>query len=160
MAALLNKEIRDLLADPASVKVLATVDEAGLPHAVVRQSLQVGDDGNLFYTELLESSRTNKNLVRSIWSDKQVSIAILGAKGQSYQIKGIPVKTHITGPLFQKHYTNVRRKLGDVDLAAVWIIEPLEVIDENFHVLKAEEEKNHPFLKHLDRLARQEEDRR
>jgi len=153
MAALLNKEIRDLFAHPDTVKVLATLDAAGLPHAVVRQSLQVGDDGNLFYTELLESSRTNKNLVHSIWYDKQVSIAIQGPEGQSYQIRGVPVKTHITGPLFQKHYSEVRRKLGDVDLAAVWIIKPLEVINENFAVLKAEEELNHPFLKHLDRLA-------
>ena len=54
MAALLNKEIRDLFAHPDTVKVLATLDAAGLPHAVVRQSLQIGDDGNLFYTELLE----------------------------------------------------------------------------------------------------------
>jgi hypothetical protein len=156
MAALLNQEIRALLVDPSTVKVLATLDEAGIPHAVVRQSLQLGDDGNLFYNEFLESSRTNKNLVRSIWYDRQVSIAIHGSQGQNYQIRGIPVKTHITGPLYQKQYSELRQKNGDVDLAAVWIIEPLEVIDENFAVLNAEQEKNRPFLKHLDRLARQE----
>jgi hypothetical protein len=66
------------------------------------------------------------------------------------------VKTHITGPLYQKQYSELRQKHGDVDLAAVWIIEPLEVIDENFAVLKVEQERNRPFLKHLDRLARQE----
>lgn len=154
MAATLSNEIRELFADSASIKVLATLDEVGFPHVVVKQSLQVGEDGNLLYLELLESSRTNKNLVRSIWYDQKVAIAVKGAGGQSYQIKGRPVKTHITGPLFQKHYAAVRQRLGDVDLAAVWVIEPDEVVNENFDARKAEEETAHPLFRHLDRLAK------
>jgi predicted pyridoxine 5'-phosphate oxidase superfamily flavin-nucleotide-binding protein len=154
MATTLSKEIRELFADAQSVKVLATLDESGFPHAVAAGSLQVGEDGNLHYLELLESSRTNKNLVRSIWYDQRVAIAIQGAGGQSYQIKGLPVKTHITGALFQQHYAQVRQRLGDVDLAAVWIIEPLEVINENLVLRRAEAEQAHPVFSHLDRLAR------
>ncbi len=154
MATNLNKEIRDLIADAEATKVLATLDADGVPHAVVKQSLQIGEDGNIIYLELLESSRTNRNLVRSIWFDRKVAVIVTGRGGQSYQIKGKPLKTHITGPLFQKHYTAVRERLGEVDLAAVWVIEPDEVIEESFAVRKEEEERNHPFFIHLDRLAK------
>lgn len=154
MAIELTKEIIDLLAEEDTTKVLATLDENGFPHVVVKQSLQPGEDGTILYLELLESSRTNKNLVRSIWYDRGVAVTLKGKDGRSWQIKGKPVKTHITGSLFQKHYTAVRQKLGDVDLAAVWVIEPEEIINETFAVRKDEEERKHPYFTHLDRLAK------
>jgi hypothetical protein len=154
MAVELTKEIIDLLAESDTTKVLATLDADGFPHVVVKQSLQPGEDGSILYLELLESSRTNKNLVRSIWYDRSVAIALKGKDGRSWQIKGKPVKTHITGPLFLEHYTAVRERLGDVDLAAVWVIEPKEIINETFAVRREEEERNHPFFTHLDRLAK------
>ena len=153
MAIQLSRNIIELIEDNNTTKVLATLDANGFPHAVVKQSLHTGEDGNLLYLELLESSLTNRNLVRSIWFNQKVSIALWGKNGQSYQIKGKPVKTHITGPLFQKHYLAVRERLGDVELAAVWVIEPEEVVDESFARRKAEEEAAHPFFRHLDRLA-------
>ena len=155
MAVQLSDDIIELFADGETTKVLATLDADGFPHAVVKQSLQPAEDGLIIYLELLESSRTNKNLVRSLWFDQRVAIALRGKDGRSWQVKGKPVKTHITGPLFQKHYSAVREKLGDVDLAAVWVIEPEEVIEESFAVRKAEEERKHPFFTHLDRLAKQ-----
>lgn len=78
MAVQLNKDIEDLLSDEETIKVLATTDEKGIPHAVVKQSLHLGEDGNLVYLELLESSRTNKNMVWSIWFDRKVSIVLTG----------------------------------------------------------------------------------
>ncbi|HEY6838842.1 MAG TPA: pyridoxamine 5'-phosphate oxidase family protein, partial [Geobacteraceae bacterium] len=99
MATQLTQEIIDLLKDKESTKVLATLDANGFPHAVVKQSLQPGTDGTILYLELLESSRTNKNLVRSIWFDQKVAVSVSGKGGQSYHIKGKPVKTHITGPV-------------------------------------------------------------
>ena len=153
MAIQLSRNIIELIEDNNTTKVLATLDADGFPHAVVKQSLHTGEDGNLLYLELLESSLTNRNLVRSIWFNQKVSIALWGKNGQSYQIKGKPVKTHITGPLFQKHYLAVRERLGDVELAAIWVIEPEEVVDESFARRKAEEEAAHPFFRHLDRLA-------
>jgi len=154
MAAKLTTEIIDLLGDSETTKVLATLDADGFPHAVVKQSLQPGEDGEIIYLELLESSRTNKNLVRSIWFGQKIAIALKGKDGRSWQVKGKPVRTHITGPLFQEHYTAIRQRLGDVDLAAVWVIEPEEVIEETFAVSKGEEERQHPFFSHLDLLAR------
>lgn len=154
MAAQLSKEVVELIENRETAKVLATLDEQGFPHVVVKQSIQVGADGNLHYLELLESSRTNRNLVRSIWFDRPVAVAVQGKNGRSFQIKGKPIKAHITGPLFQQHYAAVRQRLGDVDLAAVWVIEPHEVIDESFETRQKQEETRRPYFKHLDRLAK------
>ena len=154
MATKLSKEIIELLSSDDSTKVLATVNEHGYPHAAVKPFIRVDDDGNLLYLELVESSRTQKNLVRSIWFDHKVAVSVSSRDGRSWQIKGKPVKTLITGPLFLRHYREVRQRLGDMDLSAVWVIEPEEVINENISVRHAEEELAHPLFRHLDRLAK------
>jgi hypothetical protein len=156
MATTINKEIMALFNSDDSTKVLATVNEQGFPHAAAKPFIRVDDDGNLLYLELIESSRTQKNLVASIWFDQKVSISVSDKNGQSWQIKGKPVKTLITGPVFLHHYRDVRRILGDVDLSAVWVIEPEEVINENMLVQHAEEELAHPLFRHLDRLVKTE----
>lgn len=150
----LDQEVIKLFSDPETIKILITVDEKGQPHAVVKQSLFIDENNNLVYLELLESSQTNKNLVESIWFNRKVAVTILKKRGQSYQIKGRPVKAAVSGALFRKHYTEIRQKLGDVDLAAVWIIEPEEVINKSFTARRKQEEISHPYFKHLDRLAK------
>ena len=155
MTAALTPDIIALLDDDATLKVLATVDADGFPHVVEKRSLHYGGDGVLHYLELLETSATNRNLVRSIWFGGKVAIGLIGADGRTVQIKGRPVKTHITGPLYQRHYERSRALLGDVDLASVWVIEPDEVIDQSFGARKSREEALHPDFVHLDRLARQ-----
>jgi hypothetical protein len=154
MATILSKEIMALFSNNDSTKVLATVNSQGFPHAATKPFIKVNDDGNLLYLELVESSNTQKNLVSSIWFNQKVSISVSDTSGKSWQIKGRPVKTLITGPVFQYHYSDVREQLGDVDLSAVWVIEPEEVVNENIFVRHAEEEKAHPLFRHLDRLAK------
>jgi len=154
MAIQLNEEVIGLLVDKETVKILATTDEQGTPHTVIKQSIHLGEDGNLVYLELLESSQTNKNMTRSIWFKRKVAITLNGKDGRSYQIKGRPIRAIISGPLFQETYINTRERLGDVDLAAIWIIEPEEVRNESFFVRQAEEESIRPYFKHLDRLAK------
>lgn len=153
MATKLDQKIIELFSNEDATKVLATINEYGYPHAAAKPFIRVDDDGNLLYLELIESSHTQKNLVRSIWFDQKVSISVSDRNGQSWQIKGKPVKSMITGPVFLHHYREVRRLLGDVDLSAVWIIEPEEVINENILIRHAEEEQAHPLFRHLDRLA-------
>ncbi len=154
MAVELNDKVKELLRDTTTFKVLATTGKDGVPHVVVKRTLHLGEDGNLVYLELLESSQTNKNLVRSIWFDRKVAVAIGGKDGESYQIIGKPVKALITGPVFQHHYASIRERLGDVDLATVWIIEPEKVTDQSFSARRREEEALHPTFAHLDRLAK------
>ena len=148
----LGKEIVELFKDEATVKVLATNDKYGVPHVVCKASMDINEDGNIQYLEFIESSQTNMNMVNSIWFKRKVAINIKTQDGRSYQIKGTPIRTHISGAIFEKYYRIVRQKFDDGDLAAVWIIEPEEVINESFEYRKKEEETKHPLLKHLDRL--------
>lgn len=154
MAIKLEQNVIDLLKDNKTIKVIATSDKNGVPHVVFKGSIGTDAEGNITYLELLESSKTNSNLVNSIWFKRKVAITAKAEDGTSIQIKGTPIQCAITGPLFEHHYKLVREKLGDVDLAAVWVIEPEEVREETFQVRKEEEEHNHPLLIHLDRLAK------
>lgn len=154
MTATLSPDVIDLLNAADTTKVLATVDAAGVPHAVVKHSLHLGDDGNIHYLELIESSSTNRNLVRSIWFDRQVAISLIGRDGRTVQIKGRPVKIHITGPLFLEHYSRLRASDENADLAGVWVIEPDSAIDQDLATRRAAEAARHPHFIHLDRLAR------
>jgi hypothetical protein len=159
MSATLSAEIVALLNDPAITKVLATTDGDGRPHAVVRNALHVGADGHLHLPELLETSATGRNLLGSLWYARKVAIALQGSDGRSIEIHGRPVKTHVTGPLFQQHYARVRNELGDVGLAAVWVIEPESIRDEDFTTRKVRQDTERPTLTHLDRLLKPAEGR-
>ncbi len=151
MGIRLDEELVALFRDEQTVKVLATVDADGTPHAVVKQSLTVSDDGALVHHELLESSRTNKNLLRAVWFGGRVSVTV--RRGDtSWQMKGRPVQAHVAGPVFAREYVRIRERLGDVDLAAVWVIEPEEVVDQSLARRKQQEEAAHPHFLHLDRI--------
>jgi len=148
----LSAEILKLLDDPTATKVVATTDELGIPYAVASAFLQAGAGGELVHLELLEKSATNRNLLRSLWFDKKVSVTLAASDGRSFVIQGKPVRALISGPVFRRHYEKVRALL-DADLAAVWLIEPEEVVDETFAERKREEEERFPFSVHLDRLV-------
>ncbi|NJD53966.1 MAG: pyridoxamine 5'-phosphate oxidase family protein [Candidatus Methanoperedens sp.] len=148
----LPEDVIGLIRDPETVKVVATVDENGAPHAVFKGSLTVLDNGSIAYAEALESSQSNKNMVRSIWFNKGISVTLRGKNGLSYQIKGEAAKCITNGPIFKQFYTAKRQKSGpESDIAAVWIIDPKEIRNETPSVRKAEEEKKHPIFRHLDR---------
>lgn len=151
----LRNEIGTLLKDPASAATIATLDENGAPCSVPSPFLRLGDNGRLVHLELLETSTTHRNLVRSIWFERPVSVTLTGSDGRVLVATGQAVKAHVSGPLFSDYYREVRARLGDADLAAVWLIEPLQVRDETYRVLKEREEERYPFHRHLDRLALQ-----
>ncbi|WP_096704803.1 hypothetical protein [Magnetospirillum sp. 15-1] len=154
MTVSLSSDVVALLNAADTVKILATADADGAPHAVEKQSLHAAEDGTIHYLERLESSATNRNLVRAIWFDATVAIALKGGDGRTVQIKGRPVKAHITGALFQSHYVRLRETEGDADLAAVWVIEPTQVTDQSLARRRAAEEAAHPTFIHLDRIAK------
>jgi hypothetical protein len=154
MAIELSTQLVNLINDYETIKVLATVDEKGQPHSILNQHVTVLEDGRLVYLEHLESSRSYKNFTRSLWYDQKVSITVVGKKGASWQIKGKPERIIVSGPIFEYHYKKLREIFGDIDLAAVCIIEPEELIDESFGVQFENQEKDYLIFKHLDRLAR------
>lgn len=152
MASILKDEEIRLINDPESVKVLATVDREGVPHAVFKGSLHVNEAGQLEYYDLIESSQTNKNMVTAIWFHKTVT-AVIKKGNESIQVKGIPQRAVISGREFEKVYTELRKDGRDIDLSTIWRIEPTEVRRQTFEYRKETEEKAHPILKHLDRLV-------
>lgn len=150
----LPRELIELLKDPDSVKVLSTTDGEGAPHAVVKGSLTTLDERTLALAEGLDSSTSNKNLVRSIWFDRPVAVSVTKG-GASYQVKGKPYRCLITGPVFKEFLRKARERRGpDADIAAVWIITPHEVRNESPGIRREEEELRRPFFnRHLDRAS-------
>lgn len=154
MAIPLEQELRELINRRDVIKVLATTGEDGSPHAVVKQSIQVNERGEIEYLELLESSESYRNVTRSLWFNQRVSVTVKGDGDASFQIKGRPVRIRICGPEFEQRYREVRARLGDVDLAAVCIIIPEEVREESYSVRFREQSDRLPVFAHLDRLAK------
>lgn len=154
MAVKLGKEIIELIKNKDTVKALATINRDNIPNVVFKEFLDVNEEGNIIYLELIESSNTNSNMVNSIWFKRKVAINIKSQEGISYQIKGTPTRALISGPVFENYYKLVSEKIEDGDLSTVWIITPEEIINETYEVRKKEEEEKHPLLKHVDRLAK------
>ncbi|PKU22123.1 hypothetical protein [Telmatospirillum siberiense] len=153
MTSPLPPEVTALLDDETTVKALATVDASGVPHLEIPLALFAGGDGTIHYLEPLESSATNRNLVRSVWFDAPLAVILRAADGRTAHIRGTAIKVHVAGPLFQRHYTALRDRLGDVDLAGVWVIRPDEITWKTFDAALAREAAEHPSFIHLDRLA-------
>lgn len=145
--------IATLLADQATHASIATLDEGGVPYSVPSPFLALDDLGRLVHLELLETSTTHRNLLRSIWFERPVSVTLTHQDGRVLVVAGRAYKAHVSGPLFSAYYQQVRSSLGDADLAAVWLIEPQQVRDETYRHRKTREEELHPFHRHLDRLA-------
>ncbi len=70
----LTQEVLQVINAPDSVKVLGTLDEEGLPYLSPAQLLSVNDGRSLLIGERLEKAPSNRNLVRSIWQEKPVSV--------------------------------------------------------------------------------------
>lgn len=143
----------ELLGEPGAAGTIATLNEDGAPHVVPSPFLHLNDDGYLVHLELLETSASHRNLLRSIWFEKPVAVSITTSDGRVATAGGRVYKAHVSGPLFSRYYRDVRSRLGDADLVAVWLIEPLSARDESYELRKAREEEFHPFFRHLDRLA-------
>lgn len=153
----LSEEVIKAIRDSNSIKVIASISKDGIPHVTVKNSITISEEGRIIYYELLETSQTQRNLVFSIWFNKQVAINVVTKDGKSYQIKGTPYKAVVAGQKFLEAYVNVQNKLGeDVDLSTVWIIDPEEERNETFTYRREFEEKDHPYVLHVDRLAKEE----
>lgn len=153
---LVPQEVIELLRRRDTVKAVATVDDAGVPHLVYKGFADVDEEGRLVLLELLETSATNSNLVHSLWFGRQVSFSLLGAQGQSFEISGRPYRCIVSGAVFERYYKQVRAALPDSDLAAVWLVDPVRVKNIGYAARRAEEEAAHPLIRHLDRLTVQD----
>jgi monomeric isocitrate dehydrogenase len=146
-------EILELLNDPKSVKILVSVDDEGLPHPVVKESLRNEND-DIVYTEFLESSNTNRFLTKALWFDKSVVILLITHNKRSFKITAKPVKAIVSGKIFQKYYEEVQNRFKDFDLSTVWVFKPLEISEQTLQKRVDEETRERPYFLHLDRLAK------
>lgn len=138
----LPKEVVEALRDPEAIKVLTTRDEDGTPHTVFKYSMTVMDDGQLAFLELLERSRTYKNMLRNHWFKQKVAVSIFNPKsGIAYQIKGAPTRCILEGDEWTDFRANLWKHMPDLEPAALWLIGPEEVMDESIEARLSEEKK-------------------
>jgi hypothetical protein len=143
------------LNEPDAVKILVTLDERGTPHPTPKGSLR-WDGERIVSWEILESSRTNRNLTRAIWFDQTIAILLVTADGQAHEITVRPTRNIVMGKEFTRHYEEALRRHGR-GIAGVWLYEPIGITDQTPATRIAEEEAARPYFIHLDRLARKEE---
>ena len=141
----LPKELVASLKDPETVKVLTTVDAAGNPHSVFKASLTALDSGYLAYMEMLEFSDSTKNLLRDMYTNRQISIAVWDKANQiSYQIKGAPYRFVYEGPIWDAFLEETWKMFPDSNPPGVWLIEPREVINEDYASRRKDLEAAYP----------------
>jgi hypothetical protein len=149
---LLAQELSQLLSEPKSQVVLVTTSSSGETFAAADAEVVVAEGGVLFYREYLESSRTAHDLTHSIWCDRPVVLSVV-AKGRHLHVRGLPVRVHITGPVYLREYVDAEKR-GTDELASVWELRVEEIIDVTPSRLRAHERKYRPFFTHLDRLVK------
>ncbi|MBR3524463.1 MAG: pyridoxamine 5'-phosphate oxidase family protein [Lachnospiraceae bacterium] len=154
--AVINEHIRELLSEPDTLKLLATVSADGTPHAAYKGTLRAEGD-ELVYYDLLQSSETNKNLVHALWFDKKVSVTVLSKDREVYQIIGRPERCITAGGEFEKVYRSLRERMGDTDLNAIWYIRPEKIRDNSLKARKQFQAENFPVLTRLDMILKEDE---
>ena len=153
MAIEIPQHIKEVINNPESIKVLATVSKDGIPHVVFKGSLKAIDDSTLLFLEFIESSQTNKNMIHSIWFNKTVSVNVLLGK-ESFQLKGKVQRAIVAGNEFEKYYNQVQES-KKIDLSTVYKIDVEEVVDQSFEKRRVEEFEKHPIFQHLDLITKQ-----
>jgi hypothetical protein len=155
MSATITDDFRDVLNDPATRAVIATVDEQGIPHLEEKQTVHLDAHGHIVVAEEGEYSRTNLNLVRSLWFDRKAVLHLLGAQ-RRFEVVLRPYKVHISGPVFESYYRNAIAQPNSAGLSGVWILQPETVTEETGDVRAGRENKGRLPLTHLDRIAKKE----
>jgi hypothetical protein len=150
----LNQAVLERLNEADALKILVTLDENGAPHPTPKGSIR-WDGERIVSWEILESSRTNRNLTRSIWFDKPVAILLVTADKQSYKITAKTARNIVAGKEFTRHYEEAEQRRGR-GIAGVWLFEPVEITDQSAKTRIAEEQVAHPYFAHLDQLAKKD----
>lgn len=153
MAIEISEELKNILSDGGTVKVLASLTPDGAVHSAVKESIFADDNGNIVYLEYFEKSQTNIDLVNSIWFDKEISITAVTSDKRAFFIKGKPVRTRVFGREFEKYYREAGANDPENDLVAVYYIEPTQIYEQTFAVQRAEHKAKYPLYVHLDKFA-------
>ena len=124
--ATLPKEVLALLKDEGSTKILATVDQSGMPNVTVKGSLSALDESTLILADVGgEKTRTLRNMQQT------KKVAVLVTKGiAAYQIKGVYKGTETSGPVFNQ-FAAALKKAANIEIKGVDLITVEEVYSQN-----------------------------
>ncbi|MDY6912680.1 MAG: pyridoxamine 5'-phosphate oxidase family protein [Chloroflexota bacterium] len=117
--AKMSQEVMDLFKDPQALKVLATVDAAGIPNVAPKGSLTALDEETIAFADV-SGGKTRSNLEAT----KKVAVAVVKSPA-AHQIKGTFQEFQTSGPVFD-NFTN-RMKSMEMTPTAVAIIKVEEV---------------------------------
>ena len=127
------EELVDILKEKETLTTLTTVDEKGVPHTVYKGSISLAEDGCLAYIEMLEGSQTSKNMLTCYRNQNTVSVTAFNpGNWKSYQVKGLPYKYVVEGPIWEDMRKGLWEKVPVAEPAGVWLIIPKEVRDESY----------------------------
>lgn len=92
--AKIPKEALDILAGPNTLKMLGTVNKAGIPNAAIIGTAGAADEETIIFAELA-IKKTKENLL----DNKKFTLTALAPTGEGYQIKGTLLEFQERGPL-------------------------------------------------------------
>ena len=148
----INEELKKLIENKNSIKVVSTQDKEGVINSAPKGSLQISSDDELTYVEVLEASKSYSNAVYSIWFDKKVSVLVIGEDKESYLIHGSIKRILTCGQEYEEYYRKYQEAKG-FDIAAVVKISVEDIHDLNLAKGIERQKKEHPFFSHYDSLA-------
>jgi len=150
--SMLSPELTKLLKMSDSVKIIGTLDASGEPRLSANDTLTSLNGISLILSEKLEKSQCNRDLVRSIWYGKPVTVLVFH-DGTSFEIRAKIYRCLIVGPIFDEMLARAREKYGpDADIAAVWELIPEKCRDVSEDTILREQKAAHPYYdSHLDR---------
>jgi len=127
MVKVLPKNVQDLFNNDQAVKVLATLSHNGMLHAVPLGSLRAPAPDTLVFANIL-AKETHANLEEALKTGGYVSaLAVKG--GEAYQVR-CKAKAYVTsGPAFDS--MSEALKARGMKAAGVWLLEPVEVINQS-----------------------------
>lgn len=156
MSLHIAEEIKEIINDKETIAVVSAVGKNGNPYSEVSKKLILREDGKIAYYELLESSQLQKNLVYSIWFEKEIVISLIGKNGKHYSIIGKPYQALIAGNEFEEEYCKVQEEFGiETDLSTIWLIDAIRVTEDTYEVAKKREIEEHPYLMHMDHIYKE-----
>ncbi len=115
------KEVIDILSAADSAKMLATVDDNGVPNVVPVWSIVAVDPETIAFAEIF-IKKTKENLQKN----KKVAIAVFKGPNVGYQIKGALAQFQTSGPIFENFAKKVKEDMK-LDTKSVGIIKVDEV---------------------------------
>ena len=155
MAEKVSEEIKALLGDPATVAVISAVGKDGNPYAQVPHKIALGEDGRIAVYQLLEKSPLQKNLVYSLWFSRRVSLVLAAKDGRRFHLFLTPYQALVAGRDFTREYQQVLADFGpEADLSTVWLFDLESVVSSSYREEQAREREAHPYLYHLDHIAK------